>query len=106
MSYYRLRQMDINGTETLSKIVSVARDKSGFTKVYPSVASSILTIETAETTDKTTLTVSDIAGRTVLQQQVQGRSLIQLDINGLAKGWYMLTVESGNTRDRATFIKQ
>lgn len=106
MSYYRLRQTDINGTETVSKIISVARGKATVVKVYPSVASTVLTIETAETTDKATLTVTDIVGRMVLQQKVQSLSLTQLDISSLAKGWFVLEIDVVGKKDKVKFIKQ
>ena len=106
MSYYRLRQTDINGAETISKIISVARDKGTLIKVYPSVASTFLTIETAETTDDATLTVTDMVGRMVLQQKVQSLSLTQLDISRLAKGRFVLEIDRAGKKDKVKFIKQ
>ena len=47
ISYYRLRQEDIDGTETLSKTLSVQANKLRKVKVTPSVTSGILNIESA-----------------------------------------------------------
>jgi hypothetical protein len=44
--YYRLRQIDFDGTETVSKVVAVVQiDKGKGLAVYPNPVSSLLTID-------------------------------------------------------------
>lgn len=61
--------------------------------IFPNPASSTLTIETeAMTAEKTRLRVSDLSGRCILTEQMQGPRH-ELNISGLANGLYLLSIE-------------
>ena len=62
--YYRLQQVDFDGTTTYSKIVSVDVSKNATLKIYPSLAKrgDILQVETA---DNATIEVLNINGQVV-----------------------------------------
>jgi hypothetical protein len=109
--YYRLRQIDFDGIETLSKAVTVSRNgisKVAITKAYPSVATDYLTLELS-TNGNTSLIVSDLMGRVITTKSLGDSigSLIQnLDVSQLAKGLYFVTLQSGDTRLTEKFQKQ
>jgi Secretion system C-terminal sorting domain len=111
ISYYRLRQIDFDGIETLSKAVTVSRNgisKVAITKAYPSVTTDYLTLELS-TNGNTTLIVSDLTGRVITTKSLGDSigSLIQnLDVSQLAKGLYFVTLQSGGTRLTEKFQKQ
>jgi hypothetical protein len=95
-SYYRLRQIDFDGTETLSKVVSVAlKGKGKGLKVYPTLVSNVLT---ADYTEGSFFQVINLLG----QQVLVGKTTTQIDVSALAKGTYMLKVGS----EVAKFVKQ
>jgi Right handed beta helix region/Secretion system C-terminal sorting domain len=109
INYYRLRQRDFDGKETLSKIVSVnnilkSTDKI---KVYPSLTNQFLTIETPFE-DNATIKVIDNLGRIVLSKKIEtlGSTSTNLDVHGLTNGLYILVFETGFKQMTEKFIKQ
>jgi hypothetical protein len=103
--YYRLRQVDFNGKETVSKVVAVQRKPLEQVKIYPTLSSGILTIE-LPINDNYTLTINDLTGRQVLQQHVDNHTpTVQLDIHALTSGSYFMTVQTTKSRITERFVK-
>jgi Secretion system C-terminal sorting domain len=98
-SYYRLKQVDFDGTETFSKIVSVQlKGKGKGLTIYPTLVSNgILTVDT-EGGQLRDFSVSNLLG----QQVLVGKTTQQIDVSALAKGTYILKVGT----DVAKFVKQ
>jgi hypothetical protein len=95
-SYYRLRQIDNDGKETLSNVVSVSSDKTkGKLKVYPNPVSNILIFETDNVGN---YQVINLLG----QQVISGKAAQQIDVVALAKGAYFLRVST----EQVSFVKQ
>jgi hypothetical protein len=95
-SYYRLRQIDYDGTETLSKVVTVSnKGTKGRLKVYPTFVNNILNVVTE---DVETYQVFNLLG----QQVLGGTITQQIDVSGLMHGTYILRV--GN--EYMKFVKQ
>jgi Secretion system C-terminal sorting domain len=111
IAYYRLRQIDFDGIETVSKAITVSRNgvvKVAISKVYPSVTTDYLTLDLS-TNGNTSLTVSDLMGRVISTKSLGDNvgTLIQnLDVSQLAKGLYFVTLQSGGTRLTEKFEKQ
>jgi hypothetical protein len=95
-SYYRLRQIDYDGTETLSKVVTVSnKGTKGHLKVFPTLVNNILNVVTE---DVETYQVFNLLG----QQVLGGTITQQIDVSGLMHGTYILRV--GN--EYMKFVKQ
>lgn len=95
VAYYRLRQIDNDGKETLSKIIAVAKRGLNNLKAYPSVTNGVLTIETTETGSYSIVNL--------LGQQVQNGKVAQrIDVSVLPKGAYFLKVGA----EQVKFLKQ
>ena len=94
-SYYRLRQIDNDGKETLSKVISINTKGSSKLKAYPSVTTGILTIETTEIAE---YQIFNLLG----QQVMNGKTGQRLDVSALPQGTYILKVG----QEQAKFIKQ
>ena len=102
--YYRLRQIDFDGTETLSKVVSVEqKGKTKDLKVYPTLVSNgILSVETAEIGD---IQVFNLLGQQVLNHATSSpfeTSTTLINISALTQGTYVLKVGT----EVAKFVKQ
>jgi hypothetical protein len=95
INYYRLRQIDNDGKETLSKVVSVSMHSKGSLKVYPNPVSNVLTIETIRTDD---YQIFNLLG----QQVLYGKTMQQIDVSVLPQGAYMIKVGTEQVR----FVKQ
>ena len=94
-SYYRLRQIDNDGKEVLSKVISIERKGNDKLKVYPNPVSNILTIETNSTSD---YQVINLLGQTV----INGKGAQAIDVSALPKGNYCLKVGTQQVK----FVKQ
>lgn len=87
--YYRLNQVDLDGTETLSRIISVKTEIPDFKEfVFPNPAQHTIEIavENGETVEN--LTIYDLKG-SILMQQLKSS---QMDISALNKGDYFIQI--------------
>ncbi len=107
---YRLRQLDNDGSETFSKIITVVQTGSGKgLKVYPTLVSNgILSIDTDGTSGTPSargegVQLPDYSITNLLGQQVlTGKTTQQLDVSRLSQGTYVLKVGT----EVAKFVKQ
>ena len=95
---YRLRQIDNDGKETLSKVISIASKDKGKLAVYPNPVTSVLTIETELIGS---FQIINLLGQQVLTGKTpsEGRGL---DVSALPQGTYFLKVGT----EQVKFIKQ
>jgi Secretion system C-terminal sorting domain len=108
ISYYRLRQVDVDGAETFSKIVSVSQDTKGRISITPNPTSDKVNINLNQkeaSNQTTTVILSDMTGRQILTQSTTSGAL-ELDMSNLAKGMYVLTVQSNNAIYQEKIIRQ
>jgi hypothetical protein len=98
-AYYRLRQTDFDGKETLSKQVSVQFNKSGV-NLKATVSHNALDVVMGD--DKaTTIRIYNVSGQQVREAKVQGTQ--RLDIQALPNGLYIINTDK---REAARFVKQ
>lgn len=101
-AYYRLRQIDNDGKETLSKVISIENTPSGAggLNVYPNPAHNRLTIDYAvdNPSKSTTYTIVNLLGQVLLQ----GNWAQQVDISTLPVGSFIIKIGEAKVR----FVKQ
>ena len=107
-AYYRLQQVDFDGSKVSSNIISIEqKDDSKNIKIYPNPSKNgLIFIEIADGRDamhrvSTGITITDAVGQTVFQQKTQGDNLLKLDVNAWASGVYF--VHSG--KEVVRFVK-
>ena len=105
-TYYRLKQIDFDGTETYSKVVSIAlQGKAKGLKVYPTLVSNgILTLDT-EGVLLSDYSITNMLGQQVLNRATSARfesSPTLIDVSALPQGTYILKVGT----EQAKFVKQ
>jgi len=111
ISYYRLKQVDFNGQSTYSELRSVSVKNTGktFVVVSPSPAQNSINIEF--NTDPgfiSTLEISDITGKIVSSSSITSEkefTKTEVDVTGLNRGMYFVTLNGNNTSERVKFIK-
>ena len=99
ISYYRLRSVDMDGSETKSNIVSVSQGKTTKLTVYPSNVSDKLMVST-DNDDVQTYIITDLLGRNV--QTGQFKTQTALNMATLTTGLYIVKVGT----ETAKFWKQ
>jgi Leucine-rich repeat (LRR) protein/pimeloyl-ACP methyl ester carboxylesterase len=95
VNYYRLRQLDRDGKEMLSNIVSVTMKIEHKLKMYPNPVSTYLSIETESTG---IFQILNLLGQEVKRGKVTNR----IDVSTLPEGAYILKIGS----EQARFVKQ
>jgi hypothetical protein len=100
-AYYRLRTVDVNGTESVSgSVYLVRRATFGISGLFPSPASDQVTLQFAIETEGTVdIRFVDCMGRLVLEQQqsaAKGQNSVKLQVGSLAAGLYVVTIGSEN----------
>jgi len=107
INYYRLRQVDFDGSATLLPIASVdfgkATDKVMF---YPNPVRDNLII-TGLPNDRVSITITDAIGREVrtLHGVEAGGANYKLDMSGLVNGAYMISIYGSTHFSSAKVIK-
>lgn len=97
-NYYRLKQVDTDGTTVYSRIVELQHEAPDVTtRIYPNPAQNELAVE-FKTPQEAPWTVSivDLSGRKVANQVVngnEGTNNVRLDLTQLAKGVYTIQLE-------------
>ncbi|MFY7964540.1 MAG: T9SS type A sorting domain-containing protein [Chitinophagaceae bacterium] len=113
-NYYRLRQIDNDGKSSLSNIVVLksAQIRADISRVYPNPVQDKLNIVlNVVGTEKVTINITDLVGKTIATKSidaVNGDNNISFITSQLAKGTYLIKVNSSTNSELATqkFVKQ
>jgi len=111
MNYYRLRMVDLDGTATYSRVISVevSGPRSGLS-LYPNPVRDLLTLTAGGVYagKATKVQVMDVTGRVIrtFERYWGGGVTITLDVSGLPAGVYYLRLNGEQTIDYAGFVKQ
>ena len=99
INYYRIRQVDLDGRDAYSKIISVNRRTGDKIKIYPTIVTDRLNVN-SESNDTEIYHIFNALGETVqVGQIISQKELITSD---LASGTYVLKI--GN--DVVKFVKK
>jgi hypothetical protein len=109
--YYRLRQVDLDGTETLSQVVQVSKIDAKATIVTvapnPFTFNTVLTINSVEESN-VGITITDIQGRIIATKNLaiqEGSNYIKLnELEAASDGVYFIKV-SGNLSETIKVVK-
>lgn len=107
INYYRLRQVDFDGKETVYKTVSVNFGKNTTTKVYPSIAKDKINVEISGDKGPSDLLVVNLLGQVVKAQKLQNtEGVFPVNISDLPNGSYIMRIVSKNENISLRFEKQ
>lgn len=109
-SYYRLRTLEVDGQENLSKLVRLERSMEGFAinAVFPSPFIDQASLQFNTTEEQSVLVrVTDLAGRRMLDKSVdaaKGLNTISLDFSTLPAGSYFIQLDNGSIRSESVQV--
>lgn len=101
MNYYRLRQVDVEGTENLSKIVTVQNGHLNQTQLYPNPTKDYFVLITGNDDEAaTSIEVRNSTGNLVYQQSetLANNNTIRVSTEVLTPGVYWVTVIFDNQK--------
>ncbi len=104
VSYYRLRQTDLDGTATWSAVVAVQIDDIG-PVAYPNPVHGVLTIQCGSGEVDQRVEVFDGQGRSVLLHILPGRRLM-VDMSPLPAGCYRVRISNALKAKTLAVIKE
>jgi hypothetical protein len=101
--YYRLKQVNSDGSFTYSRIIKIALDKPKMISLQPNPAVNTILVKGIE--DYQQIRIKDINGKILMQKNIKA-SIEEVNISPFAKGIYLLQLL--NTREIKTlqFVKQ
>jgi hypothetical protein len=98
VNYYRLRQTDVNGKETVSKVVTVLSAKSGLF-IKNTLVHDVLEVTVGDAS-KGPLSIFNISGQLVYSTTVSGNQ--QINLSALTAGLYIVRTATG---EASRFVK-
>ena len=111
VNYYRLQQVDYNGTTTYSSIVAVELTNKVASMavkpaLYPTVATDVINISFSGFDSKVNIAVLDATGKSVKQVTTTTDKEAELAVQDLKGGAYFVSITDGQRRETLRFIKQ
>jgi hypothetical protein len=112
LSYYRVRSIETNGKDQLSKIVAVKRNGG---KLAVNMVSPVPTTEGVNVDFSTSkigtlnVVITDIVGKVVKTERfttIEGNNLMRLNLSNLSVGTYILSMNDGETVATQRIVKQ
>ena len=107
-SYYRLKQVDYDGTTVYHKISAVyIEHKLDRVQIYPTIASqSIHVVFKENIIGETNIKIFDINGQQLITQQVDlGTQSLNIPVTSLSQGIYFVNIQTNNTQQTFKIIK-
>lgn len=109
MVYYRLAQIDTDGKITYSDIVFVeAAETENWFHLFPNPVSHFLQIKNHRSINDAEIVIFNLLGSEVFRKTIQDDTgdHIQLDLNALPSGSYLLSIETEQVYYKNMFIKR
>jgi hypothetical protein len=98
MTYYRIVQVDFDGTETTSEIVTVLRSEALQARMFPNPSTGLVSVAFSGS-DKMQLCVHSTMGRLLLQKEITKGGTFEMD-----PGTYIVTMITGSEITRQKLI--
>ncbi|WP_347157566.1 T9SS type A sorting domain-containing protein [Pontibacter chitinilyticus] len=110
-NYYRLRQVDTDGTTSFSTVVALAfssassqtLSKTSQASVYPTFATTEVTVRVSEAAR---IQVLDATGKPITSLTSPASGELILPVQHLQRGVYFVTIYTGQQRETLRFVKQ
>ena len=96
ISYYRLKQVDINGNYTYSKIESISLNKNETFIIYPNPNTDGILKINAINSNQSQIKLIDALGRIIYERYLNS-SYAELDLTAFEKGVYVLLITNEST---------
>jgi len=111
VTYYRLNAVDKDGKEELSRIINVKRsDVLGKMTLAPNPAKETIAVQTTSISEElATISIIDMTGKLMKKTSVgliNGLNTINIDLDALQAGLYLISLQTENGIQVEKFVKQ
>ncbi len=107
LNFYRLKQVDIDGSFKHSNINKVLFENFGdAVNIYPNPATQYVQFDFAGKQKTILVNIFDALGRHIITKTMANQLPLKLNIEQLAKGKYILQLSDGEINTMGSFIKQ
>jgi len=96
LSYYRLKKVDKDGAHTYSELCALDNEGHSNIRVYPNPASNSLVIDYKNVPQMPEFSISDMTGRSLAVPYRNQNNTFLLDVSGLQRGLYFITLTVGS----------
>ncbi len=103
VSYYRLKQVDYDGTLTVFKIKTIINDQELEASIFPNPTKDILNV-VIEDENTYQVKLYNSVGQLIELPMTYSGNKVTLNTTGMEKGFYLVVVENGNTSLTRTVI--
>jgi hypothetical protein len=102
VTYYRLRQVDLDGRATYSEVKAVRTGNGGLLtiSIYPNPSRGVANVTIPESAGKMDVSLDDYTGKSI--QRWNGISVRNLQLNNMRPGIYMLRINFRETGETVT----
>ncbi len=104
-NYYRLRMIDLDGSEEISKTVIVDHDKRNWIQVYPSIVKDEITFEWENSINQIQIEIFDMQGKLTKQWLLSNSDSKTLSVIDISSGAYFIRSTSGALVSTQKIIK-
>lgn len=99
IALYRLKIIDLDGSYTYSKTVTVNSKLKGTYSIYPNPVSNVLTVTHTNAKPSATISIFGVDGKQLLTKKiVTGTTQSSIDVSKLNAGTYILSINDSVTR--------
>jgi Secretion system C-terminal sorting domain len=108
LNYYRLKILDKDAKTSYSNVAIInTKNSVGSISVYPNPTLNILGVTHEKATANAIARIASLDGKTIASYPLQiGATTSSIDVSKLTKGNYIVSIENGNERQVAKFVKQ
>jgi hypothetical protein len=103
-TFYRLKQIDIDGKSSYSQIITVGSDRIEIS-VSPNPFNNTISLQSNQLNRAITAEVIDITGKTKISIQGEVNEKVEIDTQHLSKGVYFIRIQDGETTQTKRIIK-
>ena len=99
--YYRLKQVDYDGTTDYSNVVVVRNSPIEIVEIYPNPSTGIVNVSTKEAIE---ITIYSTLGKVIFTQNFDANSTNKIDISDVPKGVYIVAYKTDSKTDSKKLI--
>ena len=104
-TYYKLKQVDLNGEYTFSNALLFETENNIQTKIYPNPTSDNLTFQFGNNVERN-IKISNLMGEQIMSLPTISNMVFNVNISKLPKGFYFVEIESGGQVEVKKILKQ